>query len=70
MSKKAQAILDQIRSLPPQELQLVWRELQNLSNSWSEMSGVDPIRSARGMLSGSRLGEALLASRAEERRRG
>ncbi len=70
MSKKAQAILDQIRALPPKELQLVWRELQNLSNLRPEMSGSDPIRSSRGMLAGSHLGEALLASRAEDRRRG
>ena len=27
MSKNAQAILDEIRSLPPQELQVVWQEL-------------------------------------------
>jgi len=27
MSKNAQAILDEIRALPPQELQVVWQEL-------------------------------------------
>jgi len=70
MSKKAEAILDEIRALPPQELQVVWRALQHLSNTWPETTSADPIRSARGMLAGSRLGEALLASRAEERRRG
>jgi hypothetical protein len=34
------------------------------------MAANDPIRSARGMFAGSRLTEALLASRAEDRRRG
>jgi hypothetical protein len=44
MSKKAQAILDGIRALPPEELQLVWRELQYLSNTSLPISAADPIR--------------------------
>jgi hypothetical protein len=70
MSSKAQAILDEIRTLPPREFQALWRELQHLLNARPEMPAADPIRSARGMLAGGRLGEALLASRTEERRRG
>jgi hypothetical protein len=70
MSTEAQAILDQILALPPQELQVVWRELQLLSNTAPKTAAADPIRSARGMFTGSHLTEALLASRAEERRRG
>jgi len=70
MSNKAQAILDEIRALPPQELMVVWRELQHLANAPPKTPAADPIRSSRGLLAGSHLGEALLASRAEERRRG
>jgi hypothetical protein len=68
MSTETQAILEQIRALPPQELQVVWRELQLLSNTAPKAAAADPIRSARGMFAGSHLTEALLASRAEERR--
>jgi hypothetical protein len=70
MSTKAQMILDEIRALPPQELQVVWRELQLLSNTTPRTVSTDPVWSARGMFAGSHLTEALLASRAEERRRG
>jgi hypothetical protein len=70
VSTKAQAILDEIRTLPPQELQTVWRELQLLLITMPKTASADPIRSARGMFAGSRLTEALPASRAEERRRG
>jgi len=70
MSTKARAILDEIRALPPQELQVIWRELQLLSNPAPTTAAADPIRSARGMFAGSHLTEALLTSRAEERRRG
>jgi hypothetical protein len=69
MSTKAQAILQEIQALPPQEFQAIWRELQLLSNAPARTADADPVRSARGMLAGSRLGEALLTSRAEERRR-
>jgi hypothetical protein len=71
MSTKAEAILDEIKSLPPQEFQAVWQQLQHWLASRHEVTTPeDPIRSARGMFTGSRLNEALLASRAEERRRG
>jgi hypothetical protein len=70
MSTKAQAILEEIRALPPQDIQVVWRELQLLSNTTPKTVAPDPIRSARGMFAGSHLTEALLTSRAEERRRG
>jgi hypothetical protein len=71
MTKNAQAILDEIRALPPQEFQFVWQELQRESKAAAQGSKPDdPIHSARGMFAGRRLNEALLASRAEERRRG
>ena len=71
MSTKAQAILDEIRALSPQEFQAVWQQLQRWGSSRrADMAADDPIRSARGMFAGSRLTEALLASRAEDRRRG
>jgi hypothetical protein len=70
MSTKARAILDEIRALPPQELQAIWRELQLLSNTTPKSAVADPIRSARGMFAGSHLTEALLTSRAGERSRG
>ena len=71
MSTKAQAILDEIRALPPQEFQAVWQQIQRWGSSRRAATATDdPIRSARGMFAGSRLTEALLASRAEDRRRG
>jgi hypothetical protein len=71
VSSKAQAILDEIKALPPQEVRAVWQEIQCWLNSGHEVvTADDPIRSARGMFAGSRLNQALLVSRAEERRRG
>ncbi|MBI2946925.1 MAG: hypothetical protein HYY23_04715 [Verrucomicrobia bacterium] len=71
MSTKAQAILDEIRALPREEARTVCQELQRWLKTAPETSETsDPIRSARGMFAGSHLTEALLASRAEERRRG
>ena len=71
MSTKAQAILDEIRALPPQEFQAVWQQIQRWGSSRRAATPAeDPIRSARGMFAGSRLTKALLASRAEDRRRG
>ena len=71
MSSKAQAILDEIRALPPQEFQVVWQQIQLWGSSRPADTALDdPIRSARGMFAGSRLTEALLASRAEDRQRG
>ena len=71
MSTKAQAILDEIRVLPPQEFQAVWQQIQRWGNSRRAATPADdPIRSARGIFAGNRLTKALLASRAEDRRRG
>jgi hypothetical protein len=72
MSTNAQAILEQIRALPPTDLQAVWQGIQEwLRTSRPNANPADdPIRSARGMFAGSRLTEALLASRAEDNRRG
>ncbi len=71
MSTRSQAILSQIQALPPDERQevcghvLVWFKT-------AEPSAItaDPIRSARGMLAGTHLTEALMKHRQEERRRG
>ena len=69
MSTKAQAILDEIRALPPQEFQVVWQQIQRWGSSPRAVTPTDdPIRSARGMFAGSQLTKALLASRAEDRR--
>ncbi|HZM05657.1 MAG TPA: hypothetical protein VFC44_21865 [Candidatus Saccharimonadales bacterium] len=70
MSTKAQAILNEIRALPPQELQVICRELQSALAPAPKCTEEDPIRSARGMFAGAGLTDALLTSRAEERRRG
>lgn len=71
MSTNAQAILEQIKTLPPDELAALQRELEHVAAPGRPVAREgDPIRSARGMFAGSRLSEALLASRAEERRRG
>ena len=60
MSTKAQAILDEIRALPPKEFQAVWQQLQRWGSSRrAGMAADDPIHSARGMFAGSRLTEAL-----------
>jgi hypothetical protein len=70
MSTKAQAILEEIKTLPPGELQVVWQAMQRWVKAAPEATERDdPIHSARGMFAGSHLTEALLASRAEERRR-
>jgi hypothetical protein len=71
MSTKAQAILDEIRALPPQEFQAVWQQIQRWGSSRRAVTPADdPIRSARGIFAGNRLTKALLTSRAEDRRRG
>jgi hypothetical protein len=71
MSAIAQAIVNQIKSLPADEQREVLSELAQLNRPAKEpVPDTDPILSARGMFAGSRLTEALLARRAEERRRG
>lgn len=71
MSINAQAILEQIKTLPPDELAALQRELEQVAApDRPVIREEDSIRSARGMFAGSRLSEALRASRAEERRRG
>ena len=71
MSTKAQMVLEEIKALPPQEFQAVWQQIQRWGSSRrADTAADDPIRSARGMFTGSRLTEALLASRVEDRRRG
>ena len=71
MSTRAQAIVKQIRALPADEQREVLSELTQIPGPAKKpVPDTDPILSARGMFAGSRLTEALLASRAEERRRG
>ena len=68
MSTGAEAVLDQIRALPPAEVQAVWYELQRLVEAERKIADpIDPIRSARGMFAGSQLTKALLASRLEDK---
>ena len=77
MSTRACAILDEIKMLPPDEQREVFAGLEGIlceddatKIAQRAAADADPILSARGMFAGSRLGEALIASRAEERRRG
>ena len=76
MSAIVEAIVQQIKALPPAEQREVFAGLEGIFHtddapkSAQRAVDADPIRSARGMFAGSRLGEALHASRAEERRRG
>lgn len=68
MSTNSQAILEQIKMLPPDELAALQRELEHVAAFDRPMIREDdPIRSARGMFAGSGLSAALLASRTEER---
>jgi hypothetical protein len=69
MSTKAQAVSDEIKALPPAEFQVVWQEMQRWLHTPPEAPAPDdPTHSVRGLFAGSHLNEALLASRAEERR--
>ena len=71
MSATAEAIVRQIKALPDEEQREVLSELGQIVRSAKDSEAhTDPIRSARGMFTGSKLTQALLASRAEERRRG
>ena len=59
MSRNAQAILDEIRALPPWEFQAVCQELRRGVEAASQVPRADdPIHSARGMFEGRRLNEA------------
>ena len=69
MSTKAQAILDEIRALAPQDRFEVLRELQQpgVTAADQRVSRQKAIRHGRGMFAGSGLLEALLADRVKER---
>jgi len=71
MSTKAQAILEEIKALSPQEQRDVLRELQRSGATGDEPqpAGRESIRRGRGLFAGSGLLEALLADRAKERAR-
>ena len=71
MSTKAQAILEEIKALPPEERREVLRELQQSRRTDDERHATrrESIRRGRGLLVGSGLLEALLADRAKERAR-
>lgn len=71
MSTKAQAILEEIKALPPQERREVLLGLQQSSMTDDERQAAQRafIRHGRGLLAGSGLLEALLADRAKERAR-
>jgi hypothetical protein len=73
MSTAAQTLVEEFKSLPATEQIEVSAQIQRWlgqSATTPPAAGADPIRSARGMLAGSRVTEALLANRAEERRHG
>jgi hypothetical protein len=71
MSTKAQSVLEAFEALPlPDQREVHEHIMRRLTQPAKSSPGDDPIRSARGLFAGSRLTEALLASRAEERRRG
>ena len=69
MSTKAQAILEEIRALPPQEQREMLRELQQSATLGDQRRAAQKaaIRRGRGMFAGSGLLTALLADRAKER---
>jgi hypothetical protein len=71
MSTKTEAVFEEIKALSPQEFQALWQVVQQWITSRREPeAGDDPIRSARGMFTDNHLNDALIASRAEDRRRG
>ena len=72
MSTTAQAILKEIKALTPEEQREILAGLEEIPriDNASKIAQRAAIRRLRGMFAGARLGEALLASRAEECRRG
>jgi hypothetical protein len=68
MSARAHILLHQIQSLPIEDV----KEFSQQFTAWFSKAAEpvagedDPIRSARGMFTGSCLNEALLAARAED----
>jgi hypothetical protein len=71
MSSRSQATLSQIQALPPEEQQEVCDHVMLWAHAAEAiMANRHPIRSARGMFAGSRLNDALMKHRQEERRRG
>jgi len=71
MSTKAQAILDEIRALPPQELQAVCSEIRQLETrrqGWEEQKA--KLREMQSRHAGRGLLNRLLDERAKERARG
>ena len=71
VSTKAQAILEEIKALPPQEQREMLRELQQATTASDQGRAAQSasIRRGRGMFAGSGLLEALLTDRAKERAR-
>ena len=71
MNTKAQAILEEIKALPPQEQREMLRELQQSTATGDQRRAAqrESIRRGRGMFAGSGLLETLLADRAKERAR-
>ena len=71
MSTKAQAILDEIKALPPQERREVCAEvlqLQDRQRQWEEQKSA--LRRLQASSKGKGLLKALLEDRAKERTRG
>lgn len=71
MSVRSQAILSQIKALPPDEQREVCSQvLVTLAGTQPPAATADPVLSARGMFAGGRLNAALVKHRREERDRG
>ena len=71
MNTKAQSVLQAFEKLPLTDKQEVFLQIdRSLAEVQNPKLSEEPIHSARGMFAGSGLTKALLASRAEERRRG
>jgi len=71
VSTKAQAILDEIKALPPHEQRQVCEEiaqLQSRHRAWEEQKA--ELRQLQAKFAGCGLTQALLAERAKERARG
>lgn len=69
MSTRAKTLLAELVCLPVEDQLEISRQLAEMHMPAVPATKDDPIRSARGMFRGSRLTEALLASREEERAR-
>lgn len=70
MSSRSQAILKEIKALPPAEQREVCSHVMEWFQASQRVAAeADPVQSARGMFAGQRLNQALMKQRLEERGR-